>query len=417
MIRREFLSYLSTSSIVSSFIPMGLMANPPSKKVSHQSGKKDREYWANLLFKITNPVFSNLANETLVKNMPVEKSLNYDSRENVSYLEAVGRSAAGIAPWLELPDDDSKESLLRNKLRINFIEGIKNGVNPSSPDYLNFRKEKQPIVDAAYLAQAFLRAPNGLWYPLDDITKKRVITEFKALRTRKPHNNNWLIFRAITEVFLLSVDEDWRKNEVDNAIASFDNWYVGDGWYGDGPKFSFNYYNSFAMHPMLLDTMKVLLNKGLLTQEVYALALKRMLRFVILLERMISPEGTFPLIGRSLTYRTGAFQALSMASLMHKLPDQLKPPQVRCALTTIKKNLFVKNVFDKNDWLQLGFRGHQPEIADYYTSTGSLYMTTLSFLPLGLPATDDFWIGPAMDWTTKLAWRGEAFEKDYHVQY
>ena len=41
--------------------------------------------------------------------------------------------------------------------------------------------------------------------------------------------------------------------------------------------------------------------------------------------------------------------------------------------------------FDKDGWLVLGFNGHQPECADGYTSTGSLYMATLSFLPLGLP--------------------------------
>lgn len=73
--------------------------------------------------------------------------------------------------------------------------------------------------------------------------------------------------------------------------------------------------------------------------------------------------------------------------------------------------------FDPNGWLLLGFCGAQPEVADTYTSTGSLYMTTLSFLPLGLPANDPFWTSKLEDWTTKKAWRGEAFKKDYKVGY
>ena len=57
--------------------------------------------------------------------------------------------------------------------------------------------------------------------------------------------------------------------------------------------------------------------------------------------------------------------------------------------------------FDKDGWLVLGFNGHQPECADGYTSTGSLYMATLSFLPLGLPADDPFWTDAYADWTSK----------------
>jgi hypothetical protein len=103
---------------------------------------------------------------------------------------------------------------------------------------------------------------------------------------------------------------------------------------------------------------------------------------------------------------------------MDKLPAGLKPAQVRCALTAVMKNMYsFPGIFDKNDWLQLGFCGHQPEIADYYTSTGSLYMATLGFLPLGLPTTHEFWSAPAEEWTAKKAWGGKVFAKDYHVEY
>ncbi len=59
--------------------------------------------------------------------------------------------------------------------------------------------------------------------------------------------------------------------------------------------------------------------------------------------------------------------------------------QVRNALTSVMKRMFsVEGNFNKAGYLQLGFAGHQPELADYYTNNGSLYLTSLVFLPLGL---------------------------------
>lgn len=415
MFRRNFLSGITAMGL-SSFISL------KNKVTSERNSDLDfqenaRKYWYTMLYDICHPVFFNLANEQLVENMPIYTPTKYDGRKNVSYLEAVGRSIAGAAPWLALPDDKTKEGVMRKELRLLFLRGIANGVNPESPDVLNFETEKQPIIDAGHLAHGFLRAPKALWEPLDDLTKKRLINKFKALRTRKAHNNNWLIFRAITECFLLSIGEEWKKSYVDNALKKFKDWYVGDGWYSDGIKFSLNYYNSMAMHPMLVDTLKVLTENNLAKEEDYILAVNRMKRHVVLLERMISPEGTFPLIGRSITYRTGVFHSLAMLALNENLPDTIEPSQVRTSLTMVKRKLLVKEIFDNKGWLNLGFKGKQPNVADYYTSTGSLYMTTLSFLPLGLPASNNFWTSPSIDWTTKKAWKGKDFPKDFQVQY
>ncbi|SFS68669.1 hypothetical protein SAMN04487906_1389 [Zhouia amylolytica] len=419
MQRRKFIGSASIAGIITAMLPGSLVASNQEGSNHLLDAKKpnDRAYWTGMLYRMMNPVFSNLANGTLVKNMPFEVSPSYDGRKNVTYLEAVGRAAAGMAPWLALPDDDTKEGQMRKDLKAKFLKGIANGVDPSNPDYLNFTKEYQPIVDAAYLAHAFLRAPKALWEPLDDTTKKRVVKEFKALRTRKPWNNNWQLFTAITEAFLLEIGEEWDKEAVDRALNKFKDWYVGDGWYSDGPNFSFDYYNSFVIHPMLVDTLKVLSDHGKVPVADYELALKRMLRYVVHLERMISPEGTYPVIGRSITYRNGAFQALAQVALIKKLPEDISPAQVRSALTAVKKNIFQKGTFDKNDWLTLGFCGHHPDVADYYSSTGSMYMASLSFLPLGLPADDEFWTSDPEEWTSKKAWSGKSFKKDYHVDY
>ena len=407
------------AGILGAISPKKILATERGPHTISGYAGNDRDYWWRLLHKIANPVVSNLASGTLVKNMPVEKSPTFDKRSpSVTYLEAVGRTYAGIAPWLALPDDESAEGVARKKLRNDAVKGLNKCFAPGSPDALNFAKDHQPIVDAAYLAQSFLRAPKALWTPLEAETKQRIISAFKSLRNRKPFKSNWLLFGSMTEAFLLTIGEDYDAERLNEGPKMINEWYKGDGWYGDGPNLALDYYNSFVIHPMLVDVLSVMTDKKLVEQKVYDLALKRMQRHAVGQERMISPEGTYPPIGRSITYRTGAFQVLSQVTLMGKLPEGIKPAQVRCALTKVKQNMYeTPGTFNKNGWLQLGFCGHQSEVADYYTSTGSLYMATLSFLPLGLPAEHEFWKSAPVAWTAKQAWTGKPFAKDYHVDY
>jgi hypothetical protein len=392
----------------------------PPVVVKKDDGITDRAFWVSSIYKIAYPVIHNLAEGKLKKNMSVEvpPGLKDDFFRKVTYLEAVGRTLAGVAPWLSLPDDETKEGVLRKQLRNEVIKGLTNAADPSHPDYLNFRTEQQPIVDAAYLAHAFMRATKALWEPLDATTKKRFAEEFKSLRNRTGAYNNWLLFAGMNETFLLSIGEESDPSRITIARNKIREWYVGDSWYSDGSKFSMDYYNDYVIHPMLVDMLKVLVEKKKAPQTEYDEALKRMIRHSEFSERIISPEGTYPVYGRSITYRTAAFQTLAQVALLEKLPEHIYPAQVRCALTKVFRNMYEGNQnFDVNGWLVLGFNGHQPAVADSYTSTGSLYMATLGFLTLGLPADNKFWTDAPADWTSKKAWNGAPIKKDYKVEY
>lgn len=127
-----------------------------------------------------------------------------------------------------------------------------------------------------------------MWEPLEAETKQRIITAFKSLRNRKPFKSNWLLFGSITEVFLLSIGEDYNAERLNEGPKKLNEWYKGDGWYGDGPNLAFDYYNSFVIHPMMVDILAVMADKKLVEQKVYDLALKRMQRYAVGQERMIS---------------------------------------------------------------------------------------------------------------------------------
>lgn len=370
-----------------------------------RTGAQDRAYWVETLSKIADPVLINLSNNTLRQNMPAE-SLSKSSP--FSHLEAVGRLVCGIAPWLELGPDDSPEGKLRKKYLDLTLKGISNGVNPESPDYLIFGKPSQPLVDAAFLAQGLLRAPNQLWKNLDKTTQERLITELKRSRVIKPGQSNWLLFASMVEAALLEFAGECDEARLLDGVKKFrDNWYKGDAHYGDGPQFHMDYYNSFVIHPMLTDVLEIMKKHNMPDAEFLDTQNKRLTRYAEVQERLISPEGTYPAHGRSIVYRTGAFHALAQASLTKKLPSKVKPAQVRCAMTAVMKRLFeVPNTYDENGWLRVGFAGSQLKMSEYYINTGSLYLCASGFLALGLPEKDAFWSAPGEAWTNKKAWDG-----------
>lgn len=376
-----------------------------------------REYWVSTLEKITLPVLSAMADGKLHQTMPIEAKR--DDRAAVTHLEALGRTLTGIAPWLESSPSDPREEALRAKMAKLSRKAVANAVDPRSPDFCNFTDipSKQPLVDAAFLAHGVIRAPRELWEKQDPSTKENLVAALKQTHKILPYRNNWLLFSATVEAALYLMTGECDSVRADYALCMLDQWYKGDGIYGDGPFFTWDYYNSFVIHPMMIDVIRILrpvVNRSTDTERLEADIIKRARRYAEIQERLISADGTFPAIGRSIAYRTGAFQALAQIALMDKLPEGISPAQVRCALTAVIRRCFeAQGTFDKNGWLTIGLCGHQPSLGETYISTGSLYLCTAGFLPLGLPDEHPFWSDPDTSFTSQKIWSGVDIPADY----
>lgn len=392
-----------------------------SAKKKTEKVKSDRELWCDVMYRMAAPVLSNMSEGRLQQNMLVELSPTWDGRnKNVTYMECFGRLMAGLAPWLSLPDDNTPEGVQRKQLREWALKSYAQAVDPESPDYLLWRVENQPLVDAAYIAESFIRGYDALWMPLDSLTKQRYITEFTQLRRINPPYNNWLLFSATVESFLRKAGQPSDNYRISSALRKMEEWYVGDGWYSDGPHYAFDYYNSFVIHPMYIESLEIITNGGKQNYSPgcsYQTAIKRMQRLGTILERLVSPEGTIPVYGRSITYRTATLQPLALLAWRNWLPEELPNGQVRAAMTAVIKRMFSDNRnFNEKGFLVLGFNGSQPKISDYYTNNGSLYLASLAFLPLGLPTDHPFWTDAPLSWTSKKAWEGEDFPRDHSYQ-
>lgn len=383
----------------------------------------DRQYWAQEAYRLAAPVLEPMSRGCLQQEMQIEVSPSFDKRnKRVMYMECFGRLMAGIAPWLTLPDEDTAEGKQRKQLKEWALKAYANAIDPDSPDCLLWKGEGQVLVDAAYLAESLIRGYDALWKPLDDVTKKRYIEAFTNLRTIEPPYTNWLLFSATIESFLAKAGAPYDQFRVNTAVRKCEEWYVGDGWYADGQTFAFDYYSSYVFHSMYIETLQCNKDKksyiwGKNFGKLLEGAMARCQKFSIILERFISPEGTFPVFGRSIPYRLAAMQPLALMAWMQTLPAELSNGQVRAALTKVMHRMWdtQKNYNDKG-YLTIGFCGSQPDAADWYTNNGSLYITSEIFMPLGLPENHPFWTCPAEPITQEKAWGGMPFPKDHAIE-
>jgi len=403
--RRAFLRNVAAVGALASLPSTPSLSSPLPK----QQEEDDRSYWVRLVSRVADPVLLALGERKLKALMPVEAPHNtVADRRQFTYLEATGRLLCGIAPWLETGPSDGPEGELRRQRADWARAAIRAAVDPKSPDFMNFSNGKQPLVDAAFLAQAVLRAPTELWEKLDAKDRRRLVDALKSLRDIRPWFNNWILFGAAVEACLARMGEGWDKVRVDYALRTHESWYVGDGTYSDGPQFHWDYYNSFVIQPMLLDVLDQVAQHSGDWDWMRPAVLARAQRYAAVQERLISPDGTFPAIGRSLAYRFGAFHLLASMALRRQLPEGVAPEQVRAALTAVMRRMIeAPGTFDEHGWLTVGFCGHQPGIAEDYISTGSCYLCSVAWLPLGLPPEDPFWKNPPQPWTQQKIWSGK----------
>ena len=373
-----------------------------------------RKKWISYMREIVDPVFDALAEGRLCEKMPV-RCYGKENRSQYACLEAFGRAFCGFAPFLNDFERDGEEEALVCEYRRKLTACFQQATDPNSPDYMNFgqRGGEQPLVDTAFLAHGLIRSRTFV-ASLSPKLKNQIIEAFKLSRRIVAHESNWLLFSGMVEAGIHVLGGEADMMRVAYCIRQHHQWFHGDGTYGDGAAFHMDYYNSFVIQPMLIDISRVFGNMeipGFPIGQMRDRAIVRAARYAEILERMIGADGSYVYVGRSLTYRFGAFQLLSQACLLHFWA--LSPAMARCALTAVIDRVMESGIFDENGWLLHGIYGEQPSLSEPYISTGSLYLCSTVFLPLGLPESDAFWSGADEPWTSKQVLSGIDVKSDH----
>lgn len=378
-----------------------------------------RQRWLAWVHRLADPVLEAAAAGRLRTTLAPEHHPDCQpGRLASSHLEAVGRLLLGLGPWLGLSGGSEEEAAYRQRLASAARAAIVHGCTPGHPDWFGHDHEQQPIVDMAFLASALVSGRSALWDPLTPGQRCLILDAFATLRGRKPAFNNWLLFAASAEAFCKEVGAFWDPMRVDYALRQHEQWYLGDGLYGDGPHHHWDWYNSYVIQPLLESVLRTCADADQAWTDLLPRIRRRLARFAAVQERMVAPDGSFPPIGRSLAYRCGAFQALAHAAWRGLLPDDLPPGQVRSALTAVcARTLDAPGNWRIDGFLRIGLNGAQPGLGESYITTGSLLLASAAFLPLGLPAEHPFWTEPEMPWTSRRIFDlGENLPADHAIR-
>ena len=348
--------------------------------------------------RIVIPVLSGFVNKTFkttfIQQVAVPK---YSRPASAAFVEAFCRTCMSVAPFF------SSDSELRD-LTIAAWKSV------CDDNYLTVEEWKcgdQLLVEAANLVYGFLLYPKS-WSMLQASVQTKIFEILHIAAEIPPHTNNWYLFKCIVDIFLFKNHQIGSLRNTYRLLNEFETWYAGDGWYKDGPAFRMNYYNSFVILPFLYIIYKQVRSVLPVFQTRFTDIVARLHRHAEWLERLIACDGTFPLFGRSIVYRTAIFHALSFCAVHVGLPASLQWGQVRRALLRVHDRVWVGRYgdaqFDAAGFLQLGFMGSQPCAADSYSNNGSCYFTGLSFSVLSLDKSHAFWSSPDVPFTQECGW-------------
>ncbi|MFI1103162.1 DUF2264 domain-containing protein [Streptomyces melanogenes] len=248
----------------------------------------------------------------------------------------------------------------------------------------------QAVVESASVALGLRLTRPWLWDGLDDRVRQRVVDWLLPALGPSPVDNNWWFFSLTVAGFLqdAGIETDRAAATVERALEHVDQWYLGDGWYSDGPNRSFDHYNGWALHfyPVLHAHLGD--NRELLDR--YG---PRLHAHLDAYTRMFGADGAPMPYGRSLTYRFAAAAAPWLGALTGHTP--LTPGATR-RLASGALRYFTgrepgRGAVDERGLLTLGWHGPYPPIVQSYSGPASPYWAAKGFLGLLMPPEHPVW--------------------------
>ncbi|WP_427895591.1 DUF2264 domain-containing protein [Kribbella sp. GL6] len=244
----------------------------------------------------------------------------------------------------------------------------------------------QQMVEAAAIAVGLHESRAWLWDRLDGPEQQVVVDWLSGFVGSRTWDNNWRLFQVVGEQFLASVGAPYSPDDIDAGLERIEDWYVGDGWYSDGPGQNFDHYIGWAMHlyPGLWTRMA-----GPSADERLAVYRERLHRFIEDAVHLTGSDGAPVHFGRSLCYRMGTAAPYWMGALLDATP--LTPGQTRRLCSGTLRHFVDHGVPDERGLLTLGWHHHFLPVTQPYSGPASPYWASKGFLGLLLPAEHEVW--------------------------
>ena len=268
-----------------------------------------------------------------------------------------------------------------------YINAIKLGTDPQSPSYWGETGpyDQRLVEMAAYgLGLALLQ---------DTLTDRFSETELKNLHRwlnqitdAQMPDSNWNYFAIIVQLGFKRAGMPYDQAAIDRRFNMMEAYYLGGGWYSDGPGRPKDYYISMAFH--FYGLIYATLNAQ--DDPVRAATLReRAGLFAKDFIYLSAADGASVPFGRSLTYRfamVAFWSGVAFAGL-----DVFSPGVVKGLILRHLRWWLEQPIFDRDGILTLGFAYPNLAMCEDYNSPGSPYWALKVFLIMALPADSDFW--------------------------
>jgi hypothetical protein len=304
-------------------------------------------------------------------------------------LEGFSRIAPLLGVWLEhgagtrlrLPSGRETDAAAILK------SGVLAGTDPKHAEYWgDITDRDQRIAEAADIALALWLSRATVWETFSEAERRQVAAWLVQVNGKTIADNNWHLFPAQVNVALRELGAEHDAAAIDRHLARTLQFYLGDGWFTDGPGGPVDYYNAwgFYYHVGWIHRM----NPSLLRETVDdALPI-----FAADLLHLLGPNG-MPVFGRSVCYRMAVAAPLVFASTLH--PESVRPAQARRALD-LTWDFFLEHGALREGRVTQGYCGDDAAILDNYSGPASCLWSIRSIIAaLDLAPEASFWTQPA----------------------
>lgn len=282
----------------------------------------------------------------------------------VDAMEGVSRVLPTLAAWLHGREGGASALHGLNGKAMDTVIILRSaflaGTDPSHKGYWGkLHACDQRICESADLALALWLSKAQVWDALNSEQQQQIISWFKQVNTLQTVDNNWHLF-VLTVQFVVKAlaQEDYVDHHKYLRVKEF---YVGDGWFRDGAKGNYDYYNAWGFFYSLywLDQIAPDFDRAFIH--------KSMSEFVSGYRYFFTPNG-LPLFGRSACYRLSA-----AAPLLAAMDLKLNTIEAGEAKRAFKTNLhyFIANGALKNGVPTQGVFGDDPRLVDNYSGPAS----------------------------------------------
>ncbi len=306
----------------------------------------------------------------------------------IDQMEGFTRMLPLLCSWLSSDRKKTIETLRGEKIDLEEVirEGLISGTNPNSPGYWGHLKNRdQRICEATDVALSIWLIRNGLWLNLRPNERLRIIDWLSEVYGKEVYDNNWHLFPVIIHEVASALGYDHDEPGMRSHYSRVKSFYRGEGWFSDGPKNVFDYYNAWGIHYALFWLNQI--NPKFDPEFIHG-SLKHFLQTYLYL---LTPQGV-PILGRSICYRMAASVPVLAGYLQE--PPMVEAGLARRALDVLWTYFILKGGVSQGRITQGYFRDDLRILDNYSGPASCLWGLRSLVLAFYCPEDSPFWSSP-----------------------